>query len=128
MLALLTAPLAQSAARTTAPNVYITVFVNLTAAKVHLSSNTAPEGSALRLLVTNTSSKPKRFSFDYQPLPSGKHTGFDLVFKAHQRREFLLALQVEARMKYFAGSSFDRAKGAQRGIFIVGPQCALCTP
>lgn len=126
LFALLVAPAALSEARTTAPDVYVTTFITLSKSKVSVSPDTAPQGSYLRLVVTNIESTSQRFSFDYVPLASGKHTGFKVVFKPHQRRIFLLELDNEGRLAYFSGSSFDSAGGSQRGEFVVGPQCAEC--
>ena len=127
LLALIVAPFAQPADRTTAPTVYVTVHVTLNGSKVSVTPKTAPQGSDLRLQVVNTSSKPQRLSFDYTQLAGGRHTGFDLVFKPHSQRIFLLALEVEARLPYFSGTTFDKTSGAKRGVFIVGPQCAECS-
>lgn len=126
LFALFAAPAAQPEARTTAPDVYITSHITLSKSKVIVSPDTAPDGSDLRLVVTNIDSKPQRFSFDYTVLAGGKHTGFDLVFKPHQSRTFLLELESEGRLPYFSGSSFDEASGLQRGVFLVGPECAQC--
>jgi hypothetical protein len=127
LFALVVAPFARPAARTTSPNVYITVHITITGSKVKVSPATAPEGSDLRLQVVNTSSKPQRFAFDYTPLASGRHTGFDLVFKPHTQRIFLFALEVEGKLPYYSGRTFDGTSGAKRGLFIVGPQCVECS-
>jgi hypothetical protein len=127
LVALLVAPAAQPEVRTTAPDVYVTTFITLSNSKVTVSPKSAPDGSYLRLVVTNVGSKPQRFSFDYTLLASGKHTGFDVVFQPHHHRIFLLELEAEGRLSYFSGSSFDGASGSQRGVFVVGPQCAECT-
>ena len=126
LFALVAAPAAQPEARTTAPDVYVTSYITLSKSKVSVSPDTAPDGSDLRLVVTNIDTKPQRFSFDYSLLATGRHTGFDLVFKPHQRRTFLLELEVEGRLPYFSGPSFDGASGLQRGLFLVGPECAQC--
>ncbi len=126
LFALFVAPNAQPEILTTAPSVYVTTYITLSASKVSVSPNRAPEGAYLRIVVTNTASKSVRLSFDYALLSGGKHTGFDLVFKPHHRRIFLLELEVEGRLAYFTGSSFDATSGAQRGMFVVGPECAEC--
>jgi len=126
LLALIVAPFADSAARTTDPSIYIKVHITLNGSSVKVTPATAPRGSSLELVVTNTSSKPQPFSFDYTSVANGRHTGFNLVFKPHKVRVFLFALEVEGKLPYFNGTSFDKTSGAKRGLFTVGPECAEC--
>jgi hypothetical protein len=126
LFALIAVPFANSAARTTSPDVYVSAFVTLGKSKVTISPARAPSGTMLRLIVTNKAKQPQRFSFDFSLLSGGKHTGFNLVFQPGEHRIFLLELVNQQRMQYFSGSSYNAAGGSKRGIFIVGPECGQC--
>lgn len=120
------APVAAAQRQTTAPNVFVTVNITLTGSKVIVSPKTAPRGSDARLVVHNVSKKPQVFSFNYNYLGGGVHSGFQRVFKPGERSVLLLYLSDRGVLPYYSGSSFDHAKPGSRGHFVVGFECALC--
>jgi len=121
-------PAAVSAVRTTAPNVYVNVHITLTGSKVIVTPKSGPRGSAARLIVRNISKKPQVFAFNYTNLGNGVHSGFLRRFKPGEKAILLLYLSARGFLPYYSGPSYDKAKPAARGKFLVGNQCTLCNP
>ena len=127
-LAAIGVPAALSSVRTTAPSVYVDVHITLTDGKVIMKPKTGPRGSDARLIVHNISKKPQVFAFNYADLGNGLHSGFMRVFKPGERSILLLYLSNRGFLPYWSGASYEKAKAAARGKFLVGNQCALCNP
>jgi hypothetical protein len=114
------APAADARPLTTAPNIYITVKVTLTDARIVLSRHSAPRGTDVRFVVTNVGTEPHTFTLGTLNRGAGLQTGFARVFRPREHEVLLLFLDYRGVLPYYSSLKADRSKRGMHGKFVVG--------
>ncbi len=128
VIGVLLAPSAAARPQTTAPNIFVNVHVTLTDSKVILSPKSAPRGSDARFIISNTGTKPHTFTLGANKLGANFQSGFTRVVKPKQHQILLIYLNARGALPYYGGATAKHASPKMKGVFLVGPQCALCVP
>jgi hypothetical protein len=114
----------QRIARTTTPDLYITINVTLSDSKITLSRYSAPRGAEVRFIVRNVGSTVHSFQIGVAK-PGVGQLGFSLLgIKPRQEQIHLLFLDYRQTIPFFAPTGSNRSAPGMKGKFAIGP----CTP
>jgi hypothetical protein len=113
-------PPAQSQPRTTAPDVYVNVYVTMTDTKFILSRHGGPRGADARFVLHNVGKHPHAFTLGTAKAGTGLQSGFSKTIMPGKQDILILFLDYRGKVPYFGGLPADRSKPGMRGDFTIG--------
>ncbi|MGD1049673.1 MAG: hypothetical protein ABR947_01220 [Solirubrobacteraceae bacterium] len=107
--------------RTTAPDLFVTVYVTMTNTRFILSLDSGPRGADAKFVIHNTSNKPHDFALGRRDYGEGNQTGFTALVQPGKTKILILFLDVRGKIAYGPGLAADRNKPGMKGTFSIGP-------
>ena len=105
---------------TTIPDVFVTIHVTLTDARISLDRRAAGRGDEVRFIVRNAGTKIHNFTLGgTQVKGTGRQTGFSTTLKPKQQKLNLLFLDYRGPVPYHSAVKADRSKPGMKGIFTI---------
>jgi hypothetical protein len=103
--------------QTTEPDVFVTIHVTITDARITLDRRSASRGDAARFVIRNVGTKLHGFRLGATKYGSGTQTGFSKTLKPREEKLILLFLDYRGRLPYYSYIKADLTKPGMKGIF-----------
>jgi hypothetical protein len=105
---------------TTIPDVFLTIHVTLTDARISLDRHSAGRGDEVRFIIRNAGTKIHNFTLGTtQTKGAGAQTGFSTTLRPKQQKLNLLFLDYRGPLPYHSAIRADRNKPGMKGIFTI---------
>jgi hypothetical protein len=104
--------------QTTVPDVFVTVHVTLTDARIKLDRHSASRGDEARFVIRNIGTKRHNFTLGTTAKSgTGAQTGFSRTLKPKEEKLILLFLDYRGPLPYRSTVAFDLKKPGMKGVF-----------
>jgi hypothetical protein len=103
---------------TTVPDVFLTIHVTITDARISLDRRSARRGDVVRFVIRNAGNKPHTFVLGKKVARgAGAQTGFTSSLKPKQEKLVLLFMDYRGPLPYRSTLAHDLGKPGMKGIF-----------
>jgi hypothetical protein len=105
---------------TTVPDVFLTIHVTITDARIKLDRRSARRGDEVRFVIRNAGTKPHTFVLGNKVTRgAGAQTGFTSSLKPKQEKLVLLFMDYRGPLPYRSTLAHDLGKPGMRGVFTI---------